>query len=820
MDFVKTKLVYMGLVLALLAGSFSYADVIADPVKTALAVRVDGKIDIDGYLNETAWQKAQAFSDFRQHDPDDGAQPTESTTVKILYDDEAIYFAFWCYDSEPEKICRILTRRDRFTESDKVSLRIDSHHDHQTSYCFGVNAAGVLRDILIFDNDCVDETWDAVWEANTQITTWGWTAEFKIPYSALRFPEADKYEWGFYIDRYLPRRNEEIQWQYVPRHENGGVSRYGHLAGISNIQPPGRLETLPYMVSYGVAEPKSLGNTNGRNFFSNVGVDLKYGVSSSVTLDAAINPDFGQVESDQSVINLSTFETFYQEKRPFFLEGSEIFSNPYFSQFYSRRIGRSPRLGVAEADYYIDRPQNTTILSALKLTGKTKTGTSFGVMNAMTQEEKTDYGIIDDPNIYEAVVEPLANYSVVRVKQDIHGSSYVGGMVTSANQKDMTDAYTASTDWKLYSNNNMYSFGGTVIGTNNGPGTGDMAWAMAFNKLSGHILRGNTFVNYFGRKVNWNRLGYMSRNSQKGINNWWQLYSNKAFWIFKQHSLNFNHWYNENLDGYKGTNGGNINGSIVFTNNWWINVGVGRDGSRYDDRETRGNGLFYIEHNYRGWFNIGTNSARKLCAEINFHHDNERDGFFYLYGLYTSYRPFTNFELSLFAEHKINRDVDYWVGSQYKIIDPDDESPVIDPNEEGLPVVGKLDNNDVDITLRSTYTFRRNMTIQLYTQFYISTGEFDTYRKLVSVEDLQDVDLENYYINFGRGDFNYKSLNLNLVFRWEYLPGSTLFLVWTQARDRYDTGFGDFDFSRDFNNIFDLPQTNTLLVKANYWWNI
>jgi len=781
MDFIKTKLVYLGLAFALLAGSMAAADITADPIKTATAKRVDSRIRVDGLLNEQAWQNAEAIKSFTQQEPNDGAPPSESTLVRILYDDEAVYFAFWCFDSEPEEINRQLTRRDRFTESDKVSVRIDSHHDHQTAYCFGVNAAGVLRDLLIYGNDNVDDSWDAVWEANTQIIPQGWTAEVKIPYSALRFAGSEEYEWGLYIDRYIPRRNEYIRWQYVPLHEAGGVSRYGHLAGIKNIEPPGRMETLPYMVSYGVAEPKSLGNASGRNYFSGVGVDFKYGISSSVTLDAAVNPDFGQVESDRSVVNLTTFETFFEEKRPFFLEGSEIFSTPCFSQFYTRRVGRSPGRWIDEADYYINRPTNTTILSALKLTGKTKSGTSFGVMNATTQEETAKYGIVNDTQIHEAIVEPLANYSVVRIKQDIWGSSHIGGMVTSANQKDATDAYTASADWKLYLNRNMYSFGGQVIGTNNGPGTGDMAMALNLNKNSGRIIRGNINAEYFGRDVDWNRLGFMQRNSVRGMGSWLQLYSNKVFSIFKGHRLNFNYWYHENLDGYRGANGGNINGSITFSNNWWLNVGVGHDGSRYNDRETRGNGPFYIENNNRGWFGMGTNSAKKFSAEINFHQDNERDGFFYQYCLWTNYRPLANFELSLGSTYRINRDVDYWVGRQFKIVDPDEENPV---------------------------------------QFYISTGEFDTYRKLVTSHELEDVDTDEYYINFGRGDFNYKSMNLNLVFRWEYLPGSTLYLVWTQARDRYDDDHGDFDFSRDFDNIFNLPQTNTFLIKANYWWNL
>jgi len=812
----KNKLVYWGLAIALLAGTSVMADLTADPLKTAVATRIDGRIHIDGHPAEKAWSNARAFSDFTQYQPVDGAKPTDSTKVAILYDDEAVYFAFWCYDSDPEKISHQLTRRDRYTESDKVSVRIDSHHDHQTAYCFCVNAGGVMRDLLIYNNDCSDDSWDAVWEAATQITPNGWTAEIKIPYSALRFAEEDEYEWGLFVDRYIPRRDELNHWQYVPRHEAGGVSSYGHLVGIENIEPPSRMETLPYMVSYGVTEPKSLGNANGQQYFSDVGVDFKYGVSSSITLDAAVNPDFGQVESDNSVINLSTFETFYEEKRPFFLEGAEIFRNPYFNQFYSRRIGRAPRRWIDEADYYIDRPSSTTILTSLKLTGKTKTGTAFGVLNATTREETAKYGIEEDNSINEAVIEPMANYSVVRVKQDLYGSSYIGGMLTSANQKDETDAYTASTDLRLYFNRNMYSFGGSVIGTNNGPGTGDMAMAVHFNKNSGRIIRGNINVDYFGRDVDWNRLGFMGRNSTRGVGSWIQLYSNKVFSIFKSHRLNFNYWYNENLDGYRGSTGGNVNGSVNFTNNWWFNAGIGRDASRFDDRETRGNGLFHIGHNYRQWFGMGTNSARKFSFDFNFHHDNERDGFFYQYCLWANYRMLTNLEFSLSTSYRINRDVDYWVG---ELSASDTINADMDPNH-GLPVFGKLDNNDVDITLRSTYTFRRNMTIQLYTQFYISTGEYDTYRKLTTPNELDDIDYENYYIDYSRGDFNYKALNLNLVFRWEYLPGSTLYLVWTQGRDSYDTGYGDFDFSRDFDDIFSLPQTNTFLVKANYWWNI
>ncbi len=787
-----------------LSAAIAGGEIVGDPLKTATAHRTDDNMRIDGILNEPDWKSAPEISGFRQLQPDEGQPASESTLVKVLYDDAALYVGVICFDREPDRITRVLTRRDTYTESDRVNVRFDSHHDHQTAYLFEVNASGVMRDILFYNNDNSDVSWDAVWEADTKIHKHGWTAEFKIPYSALRFGKKEEYLWGFDIVRYIPRKNEVFRWQFVPQSETGGVSRYGHLAGIKGIEPPGRIESLPYFVSYGKTEPKSLGNIDGRDFFSNVGVDFKYGISSSMTLDAAVNPDFGQVESDPSVMNLTAFELFFEEKRPFFLEGSEIFRTPFIHQFYSRRIGRAPSAYPPENGYFTDKPNNTTILNALKLTGKTAGGTSIGVLNVTTQEEKAKYMLMGDPKTYETLLEPMANYTVARVKQDIFGSSYVGGMVTSANQKEITDAYTASADWNLYFNKHMFSFNGILIGTNNGPGTGDYAVGLLLGKNSGKLVRGNINAQYIGRKTDWNRLGFMGRNGYRAVSSWIQFYSNKRFSIFRYMGLNFNQWYNQLLDGHRSVNGGNVNGTIIFTNNYYVSAGVGYDGSRYGDRETFGNGLIYFDSNTRWWVGGGTNEAKKFCIGVNYHHDNEHGGLFNLYELWSNLRLRSNFELSLSAELNTNRGVDFWVGT----------------GEDGLPVMGKIDNNDLDITLRGTYTFARNLSLQWYTQAYISNGEYKDFYKLSTPETMEKVDPAEYEIYLARGDFNYKSLNVNLVLRWEYMRGSTIYVVWTQARDRYDTDYGDFDFSRDMDNLFSLPQTNTFLVKANYWWNI
>jgi len=784
-------------------------EIAADTLKTVTALRINRPVNIDGILVEDAWKKARPARDFRQTEPDEGEPATDSTVVKILYDDEAVYFGFWCFDSEPDKIIKILTRRDRYTESDAVSIRIDSHHDHQTAYYFCINAAGVLRDIMIYNNEDMDELWDAVWEADSRITDWGWSAEFKIPYSALRFARQEEYLWGLNFTRYIPRKHENSRWQFTPSSESQGVSSYGHLAGIKGIEPPSRMETLPYMVSCNIREPESLGNPDGNEFISDLGLDFKYGISSAFTLDATVNPDFGQVESDETVLNLGTYETWYDEKRPFFLEGFEIFRTRYFTQFYSRRIGRPPTGDVDMAEYYIGFPRETSIIAALKFSGKTGGGTSIGLLNATTAEERTKYRLENDNNTYKAVVEPLASYSAVRIKQDVlGGSSYVGGLFTSVNQEDRTDAFTGAADWSIYFDNEVYNWGGYFTGTNNGPGTGGMAFATSLNKLSGKNIKGNIYFDYFDRKVDWNRLGYLSENGYFGGSGWIQLRSSKEFSIFRILELNFNGWYNEYLDGYKYSNGGNVNSSIGLTNNWWIWLGYDIDGSQYDIRETRGNGNWLAPEYTCYWIGGCTDRAKDFSVDIDYQYNGLLGGICHYYSLDFWYRPITNLEFYASNDFKTRRNADYWVGT----------------GEDNLPVFGELDNEVYDLTIRSTYTFRRNLSLQLYTQFYISAGEYDRYKRMTGADNLEPVDTETYSVDFSRGDFNYKSLNVNLVLRWEYRPGSTVYVVWTQGRERYDNDWGNrnyaFDFSRDISDILDLPQTNTFLIKANYWWNI
>ncbi len=779
-------------------------DKIPDDLRTTTAVRTTAAIDIDGRLDEPAWESIPVASGFRQIEPDDGVPSTQKTEVRFLYDDAAVYVGFTCYDSEPDKIIGQITRRDRYTESDMVSVRFDSHHDHQTAYYFSVNAGGVQRDILLYNNTWSDSDWDAVWEANVQRTSFGWTAEFRIPYSALRFTEAEEYTWGLDMTRYIPRNDETVRWQWVSNEEQGGVSRYGHLEGIKGISPPRRLEVKPYAVSYGIDEPSSAGNLDGRDYISDMGADVSYGLSSAFTLDVAINPDFGQVESDEAVLNLGTYETFFPEKRPFFLEGREIYSTQFYNQFYSRRIGRTPRNDPDDVDYYTDYPNNTTILSAAKLSGKTTSGTSIGILNATTERESARYRGGDGFD-HSAVVEPLANYTVARIKQDFGGNSYVGGMFTSVLQEETDNAYTGSVDLKMNMLDDMFQLAAAAIGTHNGPDQNGGSASASLNKVGGKVLRGNIFIDYYDNEVDYNRLGYLNRNGYWGISTWQQLYSNKTVGPVRYANVNFNGWYNELLGGRRFWNGGNVNTNMQFTNNWWFWGGVGFGNQEADDRETRGDGLWLKPSRTNYWVGGRTNSSAPIDLELSTSGSTERAGNSRWYNVWVNMRPMSRLEVSVGTRlGDGNREL-YWVGEH---------------EPSGDPAFGHLDQNIVDINTRGLYSFTRNLTIQWYTQLYFSAGEYaDDYRRLIHEADVSTV-IPSDQIDFSRADFNYKAFNVNLVLRWEYRPGSTIYAVWTQARNGYHEDFGDFRFSRDFDDLFEAPHTNTFLVKVDYWWTI
>jgi hypothetical protein len=414
------------------------------------AVRVTGTIQVDGVLDEAAWAAAEPATEFFQMDPEEGQTVSEATEVRVLFDDEAIYFGVRLHDRQP--VSERLGRRDmNLLDSDWLGVVIDSYHDHRTAFSFDLNPAGVQRDALksmgAGGQEQDDLSWDPVWEARATKDEGGWTAEYRIPFSQLRFRGDEEPIWGIQLERVIGRRREYSVLSFTPKAEQGGIPTYGHLEGLREVEPGQRLEVLPYVVTR-AEHIDQRGNPfrDGSEQFVSGGVDLLYRVSSDFALNATLNPDFGQVEVDPAVINLTVYETRYQEKRPFFIEGGEIFDfgrNTSGGQlFYSRRIGRPPQ--VRPPGNGVDMPDKTTILGAGKLTGKTASGWSMGILEAVTQEESARYlDEVGAPN--SRVAEPLTNYFVGRIRRDGRdGQSSVGAMITATNRSLGTDILRAS----------------------------------------------------------------------------------------------------------------------------------------------------------------------------------------------------------------------------------------------------------------------------------------------------------------------------------------------------------------------------------------
>jgi len=753
---------------------------------------------IDGVLDDKIWQRSDLdlARDFIQREPDEGTAATESTVVAIAYDDDALYFAFWCYDDEPEKIARQLVRRDRWGESDIVTVRLDPYHDHQTGYRFDLSAAGVQRDCRLYDDEMSDYSWDGVWESGVKMQPWGWSAEIRIPYHCLRFAEKEHHTWGMNVTRYISRRGESPWWAFSPSSEGGFVSRFGHLTGLEGIKPTRHIEVLPYAVSGLETQPKSVGNPDGRDYMKNVGFDLKYGLSSNLILDATINPDFGQVELDQPVLNLSTYETYYEEKRPFFVEGANLFNTPY-TLFYSRRIGRPPRGSVDDPDfdYYLDYPKSTTILGAAKLTGKLNSGTSIAFLDAVTQEENADYRVVNG-DTRDGVVEPSANYTVFRVQQDLFKNSKLGGMYTSASQDGQIPVSAGGVDWRLMTNSNVWGMSGQTVFSRLGKDNTGYGIDCDFMKNAGEHIRGSVGFNIKDRNLDLNRLGYLGRNNWRGAWAWLQYRTNDDWWIFRNTWNNFNIYGASNYEGYNIDKGGNYNTYIDFINYWSFGGGIGFQAAEYEDRETRGNGVWDRPDSWSWWASLNTDTRKKISLNLNPGAGKARYGSWWAHWTGVTYRPAGNIEFNVGTNISKSNHQIMWV-----------------ENVGDSAIFADMNQDELVLSLSTSITLTRDLSLQLSGQGYISGINYSNYRRYLGGENYAAYDL-------GERDFNYSALNSTFILRWEYIPGSTIYAVWTRAKSDFDNTINDLEVKRDLDRLFSGDAENVFLVKVNYWWNL
>ncbi len=816
--------------------------VTATPIPQAMAVKVDGE------LNDAIWQAVPPIKEFLQREPREGAAPTFETEARVAYDATALYIAVQAFDNDPSHIVGIRTRRDEGSPSDWISVLVDSFHDRRSAFEFDVNPAGVKQDSYWFNDTNNDQGWDAVWDVAVSRSDRGWRAEFRIPFSQLRYRPSETSTFGLAIIRKIGRLNETATWPLLSKSSNGYVSSFGELTGLRLTSSPKRLEVVPYMVADVATQPGEPGNPliNTTDPDASLGVDLKYALRPGLTLTGTINPDFGQVEADPAVVNLSAFETFFSERRPFFVEGGGIFSfdidcndGNCSGLFYSRRIGRTPR---GEPDVpeggYSTTPTQTTILGAAKLTGRVG-NFSVGALNAVTADE--DAVIANGTVQTRQTVEPLTNYAVVRARREFTNQSSLGFMTTLTNRNlDGStkflpgEAYTGGldADWRLgpkyairgflagsavhgdpsaideLQRNNVHSFqrpdssGLTYDPTRTSMnGYGGSA---SMSKIAGQRMVFSSNVGFKSPGFEINDVGFMQRADQRTMSNWMQIRYDKPSqkWL-RSFRYNLNQWAGWNYDGDRLYSGINVNAHAVFRNNWGTGTGGNINWQPFDDRATRGGpGVYgnaqrsiwaYLESDQRPAVSVGIFTFNLTDGKGTTLHDASPN---------ISYRPSSFLKASVGLHWSQNIDQSQWV----------------EATDDGRYVFSRIYQQTVGIQTRLNYTVTPALSIQLYAEPFVSSGNYTNFKELV---DGRSKSYEGRYKPTeytGNPDFNYRSFRTTNVLRWEYKPGSTLFVVWQQGREG-NVGYGDFNFNRDFGAVFDAPAKNVFLVKFAYWFN-
>ena len=786
-----------------------------DSPRKVQAVRITVSPQIDGFVNDEVWKLAQPATDFIQRDPDEGKYASEQTEIRVLYDDEALYFGAMMYDSQPDQIVERLSRRDNVIETDRVAIFIDSFHDHQNGYEFTFNAGGGKIDILLYDDaNKEDKSWDAVWDVHTQILPNGWSAEARIPFSILRYRSSNndstEHEWGINFRRRISRKSEQDRWVHVPKSQTGFISHFGHLVGLKNLPTPQRIELVPFVLSKQQWQPEKSDQQRIEKFSVNAGLDFKYSLSNNFLLDATINPDFGQVEADPSVLNLSTFETFYPEKRSFFIEGTHIIRFTTFGDdfgpgmFYSRRIGRALapfEVNVPTGGRIVDMPQATTILGAAKISGKTNNGTSIGVIQAFTKEMRAT--VADSAgHTSEQVVEPFAYYDIVRLRQDVLDNSIVGVILTSTAKDKRFPALTGGGDWNLKLDSNTYQLDGflALSYTNNVISDRSLGSAgkMSFSRIADEHWLWSVSSDFTSKQYNINDVGFFRRPNDFGFVGVFTYKEDEpAEWV-RSYNMQMRLHERENFDKINLIRQAQLSGNVLFVNYWTFNANVSGDVGHYDDRETRGNGLYTRPSLYDATISVVTDGRKDVNASFSIRtawDTKRRLVWGSTFGI--EVKPISWMEYQLAAGYNRVQDQEAWVANETV-------------GGSTVSIFGDRSTREVNFTLRSTITFTRDVTLQFYGQVFLAKGRHEMFRRLIGTSDFLP---HNYASN---PDFNSQTLNTNLVLRWEYVQGSTLFFVWSQARKG---GSSDYfrSFADDFGDSFRTPPANVLLLKVTYW---
>lgn len=831
-------------------------------------------ITIDGILSEISWDNVAWQDDFTVFEPNNGEKASQRTKFKITYDAKFLYVGIRCFDSIPEKIEQRLARRDNFS-GDWIEVNIDSYNDKRTGFSFNVSAAGVKGDEFISQNgDFWDASWNPIWYTATNIDEEGWTAEMKIPFSQLKFGAAEEQLWGLQIHRRYFRGEERSIWQPISLEAPGWVSEFGKLTGLKNIEPQKQLEIQPFVVNQFDKYPAQQGNPfrDGKDYILNAGLDAKIGLTNDLTLDLTVNPDFGQVDADPGAIALDGFQIFFEERRPFFIENKNIFDYGFAdgndNVFYSRRIGRSPQ-GFADVtqDEFVDQPTNSTILGAAKFSGKTKNGWSLGLLESVTGKMYADIEDVSG-NKRSELVEPLTNYIVGRVQKDFNErNSFVGGIFTATNRNLpehleflRSGAYTGGLDFKHNWKNRNYYVEGNVVGSHvTGSEEAITRTQTSITHLfqrvdAGHVSvdTNRTSLTGTGGKIeigkagggNWrydggviwrspelelNDIGFLRQADEiKQTASLSRLFI-KPTNFYRRANMELSQYSTYDFDGNYNRIQYQFEGFINYKNNWWTEVGAAHKPRIFSNTVLRGGPRWrWSDENFAYLF-FGSDSRKKLSFTLGYVNSQAAENNFslarYVFRLY--YQPFDAFNLSITSEFEENPNKTQYVTET-------------NFNDDARYITGNIDQKTFSTSIRFNYSINPNLSIQYYGEPFISRGTYTDFNyvnnpiaeklnervSLFSDNQIsQSASTDNYLIDedfdgtvdyqIENPDFSYVQFRSNLVLRWEYVPGSEIFLVWSQGV--VGAGSPGETLGRNLDQqILGQKKDNTFLLKATY----
>lgn len=874
------------------------------PLAVARAALRNGDILVDGNITEAAWQAAPIITDFVTSEPLDDGEPTRQTEVRILFDQDALYVAARMWD-HPDSIQRQLVRRDeRGPYMDWFGFAVDPSRDRRTGYHFKINAAGVQQDIYISDDTHQDSNWNAVWESAVANDSLGWTVEARVPLSQIRYDATDGPQvWGLNLFRRRVVAGEKSHFSLESRKRRGIASQFGDLEDVRVPSSIRRVEARPYILSSfhsGPAvddDPFFDGNATG----ARLGSDFRLGLGSAFTLDATVNPDFGQVDADPAVINLTAFESFFPEQRPFFVEDAQVFdfglSGRQNKLFYSRRIGRSPHGGAPSDADYSDIPAAATILGAAKVTGRTKGGLSLGGLTAVTQAENGEAFFSATGQLDQFSVEPRTEFGALSARQDFNsGMSQVGALFSALHRSlpsehDLDflpdqafsgglrfDHQWRDRTWKLAgffagsrvqgspqallklqraSNHYFQRPDGTRAQVDSAATSMSGAeWRVQLDRQNAEHWTGSIWTAGVTKGFEVNDMGF-SRNRERLDGGFRAGYREiNPGRILRQYSFTFNTFYNFSWEVFNDpsswsswqrayTNGTfSLGSQITLLNYKTANLDMSFQPDRYSRSATRGGPVMIQPGNFRVRFRVGTDRRRPTSfrANLNYSRSSRNSGSSTSVSGDMTLRPSPRVQVSINPEFSVQSD-----GSQY--VRSTSTLPY-EPTYGSRYLFGNLERKSISLEMRANYTFTPTLSFELFAQPLISSGDYVSYKQLAapstfSFRNFQEGTATNVAGNvacsggdicrdthgtqhvdfdgdgtpdytFADKDFNVLSLIGNAVLRWEYRPGSTVFIVWQRQQER-DDGFGNLDLGRDLDALWGAPAQNRFIIKLNYW---